>query len=271
MCNEAFDGVSFAETCRAIRRAGYAGIEIAPFTLAESPRSIAPEARREYRDIMRSEGLDFVGFHWLMAAPKGLHVTTPDAEVRSRSWQHLRDLIDLAAELGDGAALVFGSPRQRCAAGGLTPQEAAKNLVDGFASIGGHACSRGVNVLVEALSPDQCDVVQTLAEAVEVVRQVGNPAIQTMFDVHNAVAETEPHAALVDRYYEYIRHVHVNELDGRHCGAGDYDYAPVLDVLRRRRYPGWISLEAFDFTPGAERLANESLRHLEREIARLPL
>lgn len=271
ICNEAFEGFSFAAACRAIRRAGYAGIEIAPFTLAEDPRSIAPGARREYRDAMRSEGLDFAGFHWLMAAPKGLHVTAPDAELRRRSWQHIRDLIDLSADLGDGGVLVFGSPRQRCATGGLTPAEAVRNLVEGFVSVAAHASSRGVSVLMEALSPDQCDVVQSLAEAVAVVRQVGSPSIQTMFDVHNAIAEKEPHAVLVDRYYEYIRHVHVNELDGRHCGAGDYDYAPVLDVLRRRQYPGWVSLEAFDFTPGAERLANESLRHLEKEIARLPL
>ena len=67
-----------------------------------------------------------------------------------------------------------------------------------------------------------------------------------------------------------IRHVHVQELDGRHCGWGDYDYKPVLDMLRRLDYKGWVSLEAFDFTPGAEKLANESLRHLEAEIAKLP-
>ena len=59
----------------------------------------------------------------------------------------------------------------------------------------------------------------------------------------------------------------LNELDGRHCGAGNYDFKPVFEALRRRGYAGWISLEAFDFTPGAERLANESLRHLESEIA----
>jgi hypothetical protein len=34
----------------------------------------------------------------------------------------------------------------------------------------------------------------------------------------------EPHATLVDRYFEFIEHVHVNELDGKHCGAGDYDF-----------------------------------------------
>jgi len=76
---------------------------------------------------------------------------------------------------------------------------------------------------------------------------------------------------VVKDYLPLIRHVHLNELDGRHCGAGDYDYKPVLEALRRRNYAGWVSLEAFDFTPGAERLANESLRHLESEIAKLPI
>jgi sugar phosphate isomerase/epimerase len=64
--------------------------------------------------------------------------------------------------------------------------------------------------------------------------------------------------------------VHVNELDGRRCGAGSYNFKPVLTVLQRRHYPGWVSLEAFDFSPGAETLANDSLRHLESEIAGLP-
>ena len=100
--------------------------------------------------------------------------------------------------------------------------------------------------------------------------EIASPAVQTMFDVHNAIDETEPHAVLVDRYFDKIRHVHVNELDGKHCGAGNYDFKPVLETLRRRHYAGWVSLEAFDFTPGAERLANESLRHLESEIAKLP-
>jgi sugar phosphate isomerase/epimerase len=90
-----------------------------------------------------------------------------------------------------------------------------------------------------------------------------------MFDTHNAINETEPHDVLVDRYFDLIKHVHVNELDGRHCGAGDYDFKPLLAKLRERGYTGWVSLEAFDFTPGADRLANESLRFLESQIEQL--
>jgi sugar phosphate isomerase/epimerase len=263
ICNEAFEAWPFADACRAIRKIGYTGIEIAPFTLAEKPSDISPAAHREFAGVMQSEGLTFVGLHWLMASPAGLHVTAPDAAVRQRGWQHIRDLIDLCAGLGPDGVMVFGSPTQRRSTGGLSRAEATRYMAEGLASVAPQAAACGVTVLLEALPLNQSDVVQTLKEAVEIVEEIGSPAIQTMFDVHNAIDEQEPHAELIERYYAHIRHVHVNELDGRRCGAGDYDFRPVLETLDRLRYPGWVSLEAFDFSYGAEKLAAESLRHLE--------
>lgn len=271
ICNEAFEKFPFVDACRAIRKAGYEGIEIAPFTLAEDPATIPPSKRGEYRSIMDAEGLQFVGLHWLMVSPKGLHVTTPDAALRARSWQHIHNLIDLCADLGPRGVMVFGSPKQRATTGGLNREQATRNFVGGLRAVAPHAADRGVTILVEALPKSQCDVVQTLDEAASIVDEIGSPGVRTMFDSHNAIEETEPHAVLLERHYNVIRHVHVNELDGRHCGAGSYDFKPILSVLRRRNFPGWVSLEAFDFTPGAERLANDSLRYLESEIAKLPI
>ena len=167
--------------------------------------------------------------------------------------------------------MVFGSPVQRTSTGGITPAEATRHFVDGLAAAAAHALERGVTILAEALPIGQCDVVTTLDEAASIVRQIGSPGLRTMFDVHNAVDEVEPHAVLLERHYDLIRHVHVNELDGKHCGAGGYDFRPILDVLRRREFPGWVSLEAFDFSYGPETIANDSLRYLESQIASLPL
>ncbi|MGH9630370.1 MAG: sugar phosphate isomerase/epimerase family protein, partial [Bryobacteraceae bacterium] len=231
---------------------------------------LSQERRREIRAIIENEGLTFAGLHWLMVSPPGLHVTTPDNALRDRSWQHIGNLIRLCADLGPGGVMVFGSPKQRTATGGLSREEATKHFVQGIAQVAPQAQERGVTILVEALPGSECDVVQSLDEAASIVREIGNPAVQTMFDSHNAVEETEAHATLVDRHFEIIRHVHVNELDGRHPGTGDYDFKPVLDVLKRRGYSGWISLEVFDYSPGAERIANESLRYLENQIERLP-
>jgi sugar phosphate isomerase/epimerase len=273
ICNEVFEGWKFADSCRAIKKAGYEGIEIAPFTLSEYPATITAGERREYREVIASEGLDFVGLHWLMVAPKGLHVTTPDAELRARSWQHIHDLVDLCADIAGGkpAIMVFGSPKQRATTGGSTREEATKRWAEGFAQVAPHALSAKVTLLVEALPHADSDVVNTLAEAMEIVRQVASPAVQTMFDTHNAADETEPHEQLVDRYFEFIRHVHINEMDGRHPGTGNYDFKPVLQTLARRNYQGWVSLEVFDFKAGAETIANESLRYIESEIAKITL
>lgn len=266
-CNEGFKDYAFRDACRTIRRIGYEGIEIAPFTLAEDPAQVPAEARRAYRSIMGDEGLRFVGLHWLMVSPRGLHVTTPDAALRERSWRHIHHLIDLCADLGPDGIMVFGSPNQRATTGGLSPAEATRHFMDGLAGVAPHAEERGVTILAEALPIGQCNVMTTLDEAAAIVREIGSPAIQTMFDVHNAVDEIESHTILIQKHFDIIRHVHVNELDGRHPGTGSYNFKPILRLLMQRRFPGWISLEAFDFSPGPEVVARESLQFLEDACA----
>ena len=144
-----------------------------------------------------------------------------------------------------------------------------KNYTESLAGVVPHATARGVTILVEALPRNQCDVINSLEEAVAIVNEIDSPAVRTMFDTHNAVDEVEPHAVLVDRYFDLIRHVHVNEMDGRHPGTGDYDFKPLFEVLARRGYNRWVSLEAFDFKPGAEKIAADSLGFLEQEIEKI--
>jgi len=266
ICNEAFDKWDFAEACRTMKRLGYQGIEIAPFTLAEYPESISASRRKELADIIQSEGLEFAGLHWLMVSPAGLSVTTPDEILRARSWQHIRSLIDLCADLGPNGVMVFGSPKQRSSTGGLTAAEATRNYVDGLAGVAQQAESRGVTLLIEALPVEQTDVVLSLDEAVLHVQSIGSSAVQTMFDTHNAVNEIQPHADLIEKHYSFIRHIHVNETDGRHPGTGDYDFVSIFKRLHKLNYQGWISMEAFDFAPGAERLADESIKYLNCRI-----
>jgi len=275
ICNEVYEGWSITNMCRSIKGFGYDGIEIAHFTMAPDPVAISPEQRREYRDIIRGEGLYFVGLHWLMVAPPGLHVTTPDEALRQRSWEHIDHLIDLCGDLAgdrdDCGVMVFGSPKQRSTTGGSTREEATKRYAEGLAGVADHAAARKVTILAEALPSDQCDVVLSLGEAVALVKEINHPAIRTMYDSHNAVEETEPHEALVDRYFDYIKHVHVNEMDGKHPGEGDHDFKPVFETLARRNYQGWISAEVFDFSKGAEIIAEESINYLKGEIGKLEL
>jgi sugar phosphate isomerase/epimerase len=269
MCNEAFEKRSFSQTCQAIRKFGYTGVEVAPFTLADDPNAIPAAQRREYTSIIRAEGLAFAGLHWLLVAPKGLHITTSDQAVRERSWQHMRRLIDFCADLGSGGVMTLGSPKQRAVLPGVNREDAVKRLTDGLAGIAPHAVERGVQVLIETFTQMPDDVVRSLAEAVAIARQIGSPGIQAMFDTNNASNEAESHAALVDRYLEWIRHVHLTEKGGAYPGAGTYDFKPVLEVLRRRGYQGWLSVEVFDFSAGADKIARDSIAYIRSEVDKL--
>jgi sugar phosphate isomerase/epimerase len=271
MCNEAFEGRPFREVCSVLRGLGYEGIEIAPFTLAADPLDIGTETRREYREIMSGEGIAFVGLHWLLVTPKTIHVSTPDKALREASWQYVANLVDLCADLaGNGppnGIMVFGSPKQRSSTGGLNAAEAARNFIDGLANVAPHAAERGVTILMEALPHSQSDVVHTLAEAAAVVREIDSPGLRTMFDCHNAEDEAEPHDRLIEEYFDIIRHVHVNEMDGRHPGTGNYDFVSIFRALKRLRYTGWVSLEAFDFEIGGDRIASETIEYLKKQEA----
>lgn len=267
VCNELFQKLPFSETCRQVRALGYQGLEIAPFTLSKDPASISTEDRQHLRQAISGAELEFVGFHWLLAAPEGLHATARDEQVRKRTWNYVHSLIDLCADLaisGARSVMVFGSPKQRSTVDGMSPREAADVLTHGLAHAAPRAESRGVTILIEALSPDQTDVVTCLGDAVAIVKQIRCAAIQTMFDTHNAKYETEPHTELLRKYAPYIHHVHVNELDGRAPGASDYDFESLLATLEELNYPGWVSVEAFDSAGDARKIAARAIDRLQR-------
>ncbi len=270
VCNEVFEKADLAQSCRMLKQAGWTGIEFAPFTLAEDATTLSAPRRQEVREIVAGEGLEFVGLHWLMVGPAGLHVTTPDAAVRRRSWEYVAGLVDLCADLGPRGVMVFGSPKQRSSTGGSTPAEATRRFEEGIAGVAPRAAERGVTVCLEPLSPEQTDVLLSLDEAAAMVARIGSPAVRTMYDSHNAIDETEPHETLVDRHFDIIRHIHVNEMDGSHPRpGGGHDFRPVLQVLRNRGYGGWVSMEVFDFQPGAGKIVTEAGAYLRDQIAQL--
>lgn len=264
ICNESMREWDFAKQCAFAGQAGYTGIEIASFTLADSVELISQSERADMRKAMKDAGIQCVGLHWLLAPPPvGLHATTPDDAVRNRTWEYFDKLIDFCADL-EGMVMIFGSPKQRNSIG-ITKAEATKHLADGFANAADHSQERGVKVLLEPLSSDQTDVVNTMAEAMEVVEIVNHPAIQTMFDFHNTADETEAFDVLIRKYFKYIHHIHVQEMDGKHLGTGTggTDFIPAFRVLKELGYDKWVSLEVFDFSPGPEKIGNESMKVLK--------
>jgi sugar phosphate isomerase/epimerase len=263
VCNELFGGMALGDAARIIRAAGYTGIEFAPYTIFGdfSPGSIKAGIRA-VREVLDGEGLSFVGFHWLLANPDGLHLASLDPAVRARTVEHLARLVEAAGELG-GGVLVFGSPRQRGSLPGVGKDGAEAAFAEALREVAPRAEAAACAILVESLSPEQTDVVNSLAEAVHLADAVGSPAVSSMFDFHNVSSEAESWDTLLERHYGHIRHVHANETDGRAPGTGSSDYLPAFRTLLRHRYDGWVSVEIFETPPDPARILGGAMRLFE--------
>src|SRR5215475_6584344 len=133
--------------------------------------------RAEIRRACNAAGIEVSGLHWLLVAPAGLSITTSDRAVWQKSVDVLRASVDLCAELG-GTYLVHGSPAQRRVANA----DDAKRAEEAWSIAAAAAQKAGVVYCLEPLAQPDCNFINTLAEAEQVVRRIGNPAFLTMVD-----------------------------------------------------------------------------------------
>ncbi len=272
LCNEVLAAMPLEEQCELAASLGYDGVEIAPFTLADAPDRIDAVEAKRLRRVVESTGLVVTGLHWLLVRPSGLSLTTPDATVRERTLEVVTRLIGLCAELG-GTVLVHGSPKQRQVAPGESHATAHARLVEFLADAARAAAAHGVTYCIEPLGRAETALINTVAEAAEVVRIVDHPALRTMIDCSAAGAtETQSVPDLIDTWLPtgLIAHVQVNDPNRRAPGQGDMKFAPIFAALQRHGYDKTVSVEPFDYVPdgpGAAAFAAGYLRGIRESLA----
>lgn len=261
ICNELFEGWPLDKTAAFVADLGYHGLELAPFTLCELVTDLSSTQRRTIRRTIENAGLSVVGLHWLLAHTNGFQLNDPDPAVRARTAQYLLDLIDCCAELG-GDVLIFGSPQQRDIPPGRAPAEAWNSTAEIMHRCGERAQQQGVIFCIEPLSSNETNFIVNVDEAADLVRRVDQPGLQMMVDVKAMSNDPRPIPQQIRNVHPLFHHVHLNDPNLRGPGMGELDFGPILQTLSDLDYTRWLSVEVFDFTPGAERTARESLAYL---------
>ena len=251
LCNEVLAHLPFEEQCRAAAALGYAALELAPYTVFEDPARASDDDARAIARTAAAHGLSISGLHWLLVRPEGLSITSADRAVHARTVAFMRRLVALAAVMG-ARYLVHGSPKQRAPAPGQSLGDALARATEAFARAGDAARDAGVVYCVEPLSADQTPLVNTLEEAVALVRNAGSEGLRTMLDTSSAgLAESEPLPELVRRWMPggLVAHVQLNDPNRRAPGQGAMAFGPILAALEETGYPGEIAVEPFDYVP----------------------
>jgi sugar phosphate isomerase/epimerase len=265
ICNELFKGWDIEKIFAYAAHLGYDGVELAPFTMGETALDISGPARKSIREAAEKAGIEIVGLHWLLVKPEGLYINHPDAGIRKKTQSYLKALIDLCGDLG-GKVLVHGSPQQRTVKEGWEPAEAWKRAQETFQICAAAAQSRDVFYCLEALTTADTNFINTIDEALRMVTEIDHPNFQTMFDcrsIHASVGSELPAVLRRALATGKLRHVHVNDPNGRGPGFGDLQFTSLLKILHEADYSGYISVEVFDFAPDPRTIAARSLGYLQ--------
>ena len=265
ICNETFQGWDWERTCRFVAESGYDGVEVAPFTLAGDIRTLDAGARRRIRAAADAHVLPITALHWLLVSPEGLHINSPDPAVREATAAYLEALIDFAADLG-AATLVFGSPKQRRIAPGVSRDQAEAWAEAAVRRLIPRLDARDVRLAMEPLPPPEADLWLTAHETWAFIERIGHPRVGLHLDVKSMCAEGDP-VEIIRKYGSRAFYVHANDANRRGPGFGDVEFGPILQALREAGYDGWVSVEVFDYTPDPETIARRSLETLQRAAA----
>jgi len=266
ICNEIFQGWKIEDTLAYAAKAGYAGVEIAPFTLANSVNDISASDRRKIRETAAQHSIAIAGIHWVLVKPEGLYINHPDRALRERTAKYFCDLVNFCADLG-GKVMVVGSPKQRTVLPDVSREQAWDWAAATFRDAVTQAEQREVTICFEPLAPVETNFINTAGEALRFTQQVPSPRFKIILDVKAMCSESKPIPQIIRESWPHFGHFHANDCNLKGPGFGEVDFKPIAAALKEVGYQGFVSVEVFNFEEGPEAIATRSLEYLRRAFA----
>jgi sugar phosphate isomerase/epimerase len=148
------------------------------------------------------------------------------------------------AERAGVRMIVFGSGGARRIPDGFDRPAAWRQLVAFCRMLAPIAVAHGVTIAVEPLNKNECNVLNTVGECAQLVREVGQPGIRLLVDAFHLLKDGDSIADIVANG-DILVHVHVATHPGRLApGMEVCDLGPFFSALVRSGYDGRISIES---------------------------
>jgi len=210
------------------------------------------------REKAGAAGLGVVacGFNPNMLGPDqpSPHLVSPDATERAAAVERACGYVDYAATVavGDDSGILSGPWHTRhmhFTGAGLSPDERVW-LVEGLGQIAARAEDQGVYAGFEVLNRFESYVLNTVDDALDVIREVGSPHVGINWDVSHAhIDEAEDVVVNLRKTVQsgHVFHVHFSENHRGEYGTGQIGpkTREMLTVLREANYRRGIGLELF--------------------------
>jgi D-psicose/D-tagatose/L-ribulose 3-epimerase len=185
----------------------------------------------------------------------GRDLTHPDASVRAGCRSYISECFRIAETLGAG--FVAGPMYSQCGKARQLPEDERQREWDlaasGLRGVCDEAASRGLAIAIEPINRFETDLVNSTADGLRMVRDIGHPSAKLAIDsFHMTIEESDIGEAIRAAAGELI-HVQVSENHRGVTGTGLTPWTDFRDALLAIGYTGSIVIESF--TPDNRDLA----------------
>ncbi len=108
-----------------------------------------------------------------------------------------------------------------------------------------HAEACKVTMGLEPLNRFEIYLLNCAADGTRFVREVGHPRCKLMYDTFHANIEEKSISGALDGCAPELVHVHISENDRSTPGKGLVNWTETWSALKKIRYDGWLTIEAF--------------------------
>jgi len=251
------------ESIKRIAAAGYDAIDIWGGRPHAYRRDLTRDEITSLRCLLSETGLSIASY-----IPAQFRYPTclcsPIPVIRNDSVRYICEGIDTAAELG--APIVSVCPGHSLF--GQSLKEARSCLVESLGTIGLHAQKCGIRIAIEPADRYETDLIYTTAEAVALIKEMGQAGIGVVLDNGHCQVVGESAARAARELGRYLYHVHLDDNDGlrdQHLvpGEGKCDISSFMVALAEMGYPGYVTAElGFDYTQEPDKAASLTLARM---------
>ncbi len=141
-----------------------------------------------------------------------------------------------------------------------------------------HAADRGVTIGIEPVNRYESFLVNTAAQAFELMELIGERNVGIHLDAYHMNIEEDDFRAPVERVAQHLVHFHLSESHRGVPGRGNVDWEAIMGALVDAGYRGYVGLESFaemsdamrgatciwrDLAPSSDALVREGLAYLK--------
>ena len=218
-----------------IKKAGYDGVEIPLF---QGDESHYKKVRKELDNLgLKSTTVTVVN-------PESNPIS-PDASIRKAALERIQWALNMTSILGgDLMAGPYHSAIGVFSGQGPTADE-KKHAVDVLRQAADHAQKVNVKIAIEYLNRFECYFLTNALDAKKLVREGNHPWFRTMYDTFHANIEEKCISKAIESMEDTFIHVHISENDRGTPGSGHVHWDETFKALKKAKYDGWLTIEAF--------------------------